>query len=149
MRTHIAWNVPTQRSRAGAPTIRSRRDFHLAGGLVRKGDGENAIRGDAQLSEQVGDAVRQDARLTASGAGKDQNRAIGLPNGGRLHVVEEFGLEEHFIAIRREGSSTACTRASATFAGASAPRAAPASAAAPSHRPRRATRASIRRPYCG
>ena len=33
MRTHVAWNVPTQRSRAGAPTIFSSRDLSSAAAL--------------------------------------------------------------------------------------------------------------------
>jgi hypothetical protein len=36
IRTHIAWNVPTQRSRAGAPTIRSRRAFISPAALLVK-----------------------------------------------------------------------------------------------------------------
>ena len=39
--------------------------------------------------------MRQNARFAAAGTGEDQNRAIGLPNGGRLHVVENFGFQEH------------------------------------------------------
>jgi hypothetical protein len=69
--------------------------FHFAGRFVREGYGENAIGSDAFLFKQVGDAVRQDPRFSASGAREDQNRTIALPNGGRLHVVEDFRFQEH------------------------------------------------------
>ena len=55
--------------------------LHFAGGLVREGDRKNAIRSDARSSEQVGDAVRKNARLAAAGTGEYQNRAIGLLDG--------------------------------------------------------------------
>ena len=39
--------------------------------------------------------MRQDAGLTAAGPGEDQNGAISMLDGGRLHVVEKFGFQEH------------------------------------------------------
>ena len=69
--------------------------FHLTGGFVRERYRQNAIRGDAQLFKQVRDAMREYAGLSAARTSKDQDRAIGLPNGGSLHVVEDFSFEEH------------------------------------------------------
>ncbi len=69
--------------------------LHLTRGFVRKGYRQNAIGGDAQLFKQVGDAMSEYAGLSAARTSKDQDGAIGLPNGGRLHVVEDFSFEEH------------------------------------------------------
>src|SRR5947209_6752497 len=44
---------------------------HLAGGLVGEGDGEDVV-GPHPLAQQPGDAARDDARLTAAGAGEDE-----------------------------------------------------------------------------
>ena len=113
MRTHIAVkrSDPNIARRRADHVLQTR--LHLAGGLVREGYGENAVRSDAQFSKQVGNTVRQNARLSAAGPSEDQNRAIGLPNGGRLHVVENFGFEEHlwqFAARRVDALFTALLR---------------------------------------
>ena len=50
---------------------------HLAGGLVGEGDGEDGLRHHAQVLDQMGDAVGDDARLAAARAGQDQHRAVG------------------------------------------------------------------------
>jgi hypothetical protein len=39
--------------------------------------------------------VRQDASFSAAGPGEYQYGTIGLPDGGRLHVVEDFRFQEH------------------------------------------------------
>ena len=95
MRTHIGVK------RSDPQVARDRADhvlqarLHLAGRLVRKGYRKNAIRRDAHLTQKLSDAVRQDSSFSTAGPGKNQNRAIGLPNGGRLHVVEDFRFQEH------------------------------------------------------
>ena len=69
--------------------------LHLAGGLVGEGYRKNAIRSDAHLTQMQSDAMRENASFSASGPGKYQHRAIGLPNGGSLHVAEDFRFQEH------------------------------------------------------
>ena len=49
----------------------------------------------AHLAKKVGDAVRQDASFSTAGPSEYQNGTIGLPDGGRLHVVEDFRFQEH------------------------------------------------------
>ena len=78
MRTHMEWNVPTHRSRAGAPTMRSRRDFISPAALFVNVTARMRSGATLQLLEQVGDAVREHPRLAAAGAGENQNRAIGM-----------------------------------------------------------------------
>ena len=69
--------------------------LHFARGLVGKGHRKDAIRSNFVLSEQQGNAVREHTRLAASGTGEYQNGTIGLPDGGSLHVVEDFRFQEH------------------------------------------------------
>ena len=47
---------------------------HLAGRLVGEGNGENRIRRNAGVLNEVGDAVGDGARLAAAGPGQDQHR---------------------------------------------------------------------------
>ena len=47
---------------------------HLAGRLVGEGDGENRVRRDADVFDQVSDAIGDDAGLAAAGPGQDQHR---------------------------------------------------------------------------
>ncbi len=49
---------------------------HFGGGFVGEGDGEDGIRRDAALVDEVRDAVGDDARLAGAGAGKDKHRAV-------------------------------------------------------------------------
>ena len=59
---------------------------HLAGGLVREGDGQDPLRGHAPVANQRRDAKRQHPRLAGAGAGEDQERPVAvvdrLPLGG-------------------------------------------------------------------
>ena len=50
---------------------------HLRRRFVGKGDGEDSVRRDADIFDQVRNAVSNDARLAAAGTGKDQQRALG------------------------------------------------------------------------
>ena len=61
---------------------------HLAGGLVREGDGEDPPRGDVPDADEVGDAVGDDPRLARSGAGEDEERPLGRRDGAGLLGVE-------------------------------------------------------------
>ena len=103
MRTHIAWNVPTHRSRADRTDHALEARLHLAGGLVGKGHGEDAIRSNFLAPEQQCDAVREHARLAASGTGEYQNGTVGMFDGLCLYIVESFSLQDHHPEyIRRE-----------------------------------------------
>ena len=61
---------------------------HLAGGLVREGEGEDLAGVYALLAHQVGDALRQHARLTAARARDDEKRAVSESDGALLIRVE-------------------------------------------------------------
>ena len=65
--------------------------LHLVGGLVGEGEGDDLPGGDA-LGQQVRDAVRDDARLAAAGAGEDQQRAVDVGDSFALGVGE--GVEQ-------------------------------------------------------
>ena len=93
--------------------------------------------------------MRKHAGFPAAGARKNKHRAIGLPNGGGLHVVKCFGFEEHFRSFDA-GLIRACMQAKVRrppFSSDSR-RAASDSGARPSHMLRRAVPASIPRPCC-
>ena len=51
---------------------------HLARGFVGERDGQNGPGRDSVLVDQVGDAVRDDARFAAAGAGEDQQQALDM-----------------------------------------------------------------------
>src|SRR2546425_1643788 len=65
---------------------------HFTRGLVRKGDGEDRVRRDPEIPNQVRDAVRQDPRLSRSGAGEDEQRAV--PVGHGLALLRIQGIED-------------------------------------------------------
>jgi hypothetical protein len=65
---------------------------HLTGGLVGEGDCEDLVGPDAAVLDEMGDAMRQHARLAAARAGKHQQRAGDGRDGvalRRVEVVEE------------------------------------------------------------
>ena len=77
---------------------------HLAGGLVREGDGEDAVAGNLLDFHQVGDAMGEDARLARPGSRDDENRAVDGKHGFALGVVEpgeEFGSDGGGDRIQR------------------------------------------------
>jgi len=61
---------------------------HLASRLVGKGDGQDGARGNAEVPDQVRDAVRQHARLARSGAGQDQQRPVAMRHRRALLGIE-------------------------------------------------------------
>ena len=63
---------------------------HLPRRLVRERDREDLVRLHAAGGDQVGDAVREDARLAGAGAGDDEERPFGLHDGLTLGVVQPF-----------------------------------------------------------
>ena len=65
---------------------------HLRGRLVRERDRQDLVRMDV-LREQVGDAVREHARLPGAGSGDDEERALRGRHGLALGVVQVGELE--------------------------------------------------------
>ena len=61
---------------------------HLAGGLIRKRHGQDFSRLGSPLLDQPGNPVRQDPRLAAARASKDQQRAIAGRDGSALRRIE-------------------------------------------------------------
>ena len=49
---------------------------HFGGSLVGEGDGEDGVRRDSALVDEVGDAVSDDARLARARSGEDQHRPV-------------------------------------------------------------------------
>ena len=61
--------------------------FHFLGGLIGKGNGQDAVGRDAELQE-VGDAAGQNLGLPRSGAGGNEKRALCMVYGLTLAVVQ-------------------------------------------------------------
>jgi len=61
---------------------------HLAGGLVRESHRQDGPWRDREVPDEVGDTVRQDARLAGAGPGQDQQRARGVDDGLALLRIE-------------------------------------------------------------
>ena len=61
---------------------------HLLGGLVGEGHGEHLVERRVPLLDEVGDAMRDDARLARAGAGENQQRAIDVLDGAALLGIE-------------------------------------------------------------
>ena len=72
--------------------------LHLVGRLVGEGQGQDLRAGDALL-QQVGDAMRDHARLAAARPGQNQQRAIDM-----LHRLE-LGGGERFENVGSGGSN--------------------------------------------
>ena len=64
---------------------------HFLGGLVGEGDRHDLIGIRDLLGDEIGDAMRDDARLSRAGSGKDQERAVGLSYSFLLCRVERRG----------------------------------------------------------
>ena len=64
--------------------------FHLAGRLVRERGAQDVLGQDADLGDEVGEAVRERARLAAAGAGDDAEAALRCGDGLALRVVESL-----------------------------------------------------------
>ena len=93
--------------------------FHLFRRFVGEGDGEDAVRSETTPVE-VGDAMRDDACLTAPRAGEHEKRALLVQNGlslGRIqalqagvrvaHMREFDGCSENRVNV---GSLASCKR---------------------------------------
>jgi sulfur carrier protein ThiS len=63
---------------------------HLARSLVGEGHGQDAVAGNATHADQVGDAVGEHPRLTASGSRQHEQRPLGRLDGLALFGVQAF-----------------------------------------------------------
>jgi hypothetical protein len=70
--------------------------FHLFGGLVREGDGEDRT-GEHATREQPSDASGDDARLAGPGSGQDEQRARVVFHGFALRGVQR----RHIVGVSR------------------------------------------------
>ena len=81
-----------ERGNPGADKRSAQQSFHagahFSGGLVGEGDGENLVLLRESLGEEIGDALRDDARLARSRAGEDQQRAVNME-----HRLALFGSD--------------------------------------------------------
>ena len=75
-RAHSAWNVEIHIARQSMSEQRLDALAHLLGRLVGEGDGEDLVRTRESLGDQIGDAMRDDARLARARAGEDQQRRL-------------------------------------------------------------------------
>ena len=73
---------------ASVPEQRLDARTHFFRGLVGEGDGKNFIGLREALGDQIRDALRDDARLARTGAGKDQQRAVDVQD-----RVALFGIQ--------------------------------------------------------
>ena len=70
--------------------------LHFLGGLIGKGNGQDAVRCDAQFQE-VSNAAGQDLGLARTGASRNQQRPFGMLDGFTLAVVE--GIKNRIHAL--------------------------------------------------
>ena len=66
---------------------------HLGGGLVGEGDGEDAVGAHAEILDDVGDAVREHARLARTRAGEHEQRPLGGEHRLALLRVERIQID--------------------------------------------------------
>ena len=68
---------------------------HLARGLVREGHRQHLVGPGMAVADEIGDAIRDDARLPRPGAGEDEQRPIAMKHGFALFGVQ-LGEEVHW-----------------------------------------------------
>src|SRR5579884_2913155 len=66
--------------------------LHLPRRLVREGDSQDVVRADVSYVDQVGDTMREDARLATAGTGEDEHRPVAVRHRLTLWLVE--GIED-------------------------------------------------------
>ncbi len=80
-----------ERARDRRPAKPLEAGAHLAGRLVREGDGEDAPRRDVLARDEVRDPIGDDARLAAARAREDEERPFGVNDSAGLGLVEVGG----------------------------------------------------------
>ena len=89
MRTQKEWKVEISGlATVRAPTMDSTRLAISDGGFVGEGHREDGVRRHADAVDEMRDAIGDDARLAATGAGEDQHRAVDRLDGFTLLRVE-------------------------------------------------------------
>jgi len=78
--------------------------FHLAGGFIRERHRQDAIRENVLGIEQVRDPVGEDAGLSGTRTGEDQNRTISAFDSSPLNVVKKFALDNHRSYLRQKAN---------------------------------------------
>jgi hypothetical protein len=79
---------------------------HLISGFVGEGNSQNAGSGDAMRFDEMGDAVRDDARFAASGAREQQERSFDVRDSRlllwiqTLEKIHEKGGQHDFNMLR-------------------------------------------------
>ena len=89
-RAHSEWNVPRLDVAAGLADEADDPLAQLGRRAVGERDGEDLPRGDAVDADEVRDPVGEDPGLARSGAGEDQQRALGGRDGPCLLGVERL-----------------------------------------------------------
>ena len=79
--------------------------LQLAGRFVGEGDGEDLCGPRLPLAQEVGDAMREHARLAAAGARQDEERAALVPDGGELLRIEHRGERVHGVRVTPKAPS--------------------------------------------
>ena len=79
--------------------------LHLAGSLVGKRDREDIPRRNVVLGDEVGDAVREDARLAAPGSGEYEQGAFVVQHGLALRGVQCIENRRHEKGLANGRSS--------------------------------------------
>ncbi len=115
-RAHSAWNVEIHICRQSMPSSACDARAHLLRRLVGEGDGEDAIGlGDA-AADEVGDAVRDDARLAGARAGEDQERAFRLEYSFVLFRIEAGEkIQASTVVGSRQSHPASCRPPAATY----------------------------------
>ena len=87
-RAHSAWNVEIQEPDQRRADQRLDARTHFFRRFVGEGDGKNLVVLRVAFRQEVGDALRDDARLARAGAGKDEQRAVDVQDGVALFGIE-------------------------------------------------------------
>ena len=87
--------------------------LHLAGGLVREGDGQDLARLRITGGEQMSHATREHASLARTGARHDQQRGAAMLDGSTLGVVEIVNERRSHLGIVGNGPDRPAMRSRA------------------------------------
>ena len=106
-----AQNAHTSRVERGDPHLlghrtheRSNTLFHLPRCFIREGDGEDFERRDAEIADQVGNALGEHTSLARTGPSNDEQRAFGMDHGlvlDRIEALEEVGVQARRTVVEK------------------------------------------------
>ena len=95
-RAHSAWNVEIHEPLQRGADERLDASPHLLGSFVGEGDGENLVMLRVALGKQVGDALRDDARLAGAGTGEYEKRAVNVQDRLALFGIQTLQRIQRF-----------------------------------------------------